>query len=91
MSGEIPIVNGWFLADSGYPLAHNLLTLLSPNTPGEIKYNRAFLKTRKIIESALSLWKSRWRAMDKIGGTLCYTAERVCRLVISIMIIQYLY
>ena len=31
-SGEIPIVNGWFLADSGYPLTHILLTpLQSPN------------------------------------------------------------
>ena len=88
-SGEIPIVNGWFLADSGYPLTHNLLApLLSPNTPGERRYNRAFLKTWKNIECAFGLWKSRWRAMDKTGGTLCYTAERVCKLVISTMILH---
>ena len=58
-SGDIPIVNGWFLGDSGYPLRPNLPTpILSPGTPSERRYNRAFLKTRKTIECAFGLWKS---------------------------------
>ena len=88
-SGEVPIVKGWFLADSGYPLTHNLITpLQSPNTPSERRYNRAFLKTRKHIECAFGLWKSRWRSMDKTGGTLCYTPGRVCKLVLATMILH---
>ena len=73
-SGDIPIVNGWFLGDSGYPLRPNLLTpILSPETPKERRYNRAFLKTRttrKTIECAFSLLESRWRSLNKTGGSL---------------------
>ena len=88
-SGEVAIVNGWFLADSGYPLTHNILTpLLSPNTPGERRYNSAFLKTRKNIECAFGLWKSRWRSMDRTGGSLCYSPGRVCKLVLATMILH---
>ena len=88
-NGEIPIVNGWFLGDSGYPLRPNLLTpILSPTTPGQRWYNRAFLNTRKNIECAFGLWKSRWRSMDKTGGTLCYSPERVCRLAVATMVLH---
>ena len=87
--GDLPIVNGWFLGDSGYPLCPHLLTpILSPNTPGERRYNPAFLKTRKTIECAFGLWKSRWRAMHRTGGTLCYNPDRVCRLVIATMVLH---
>ena len=52
-SGDIPTVKGWFLGDSGYPLRTNLLTpIISPISPGERRYNRAFLKSRKTIECA---------------------------------------
>ena len=34
------------------------------------------------ISSVFWLSKSRRRAIDKTGGTLCYTAERVCKLVV---------
>ena len=79
-SGDIPTVKGWFLGDSGYPLRPNLRTpIISTISPGERCYNRAFLKSRKSIECAFGVWKSRWRSMDKTGGTLCYTPERVCR------------
>ena len=86
---EIPIVNGWFLGDSGYPLAPNLLTPIhSPVTPGQRRYNQAFLNTRKNIECAFGIWKSRWRSMDKTGGTLCYSPERVCRLAVATMVLH---
>ena len=86
---DIPIVNGWFLGDSGYPLRPNLLTpILSPETPSQRRYNRAFLRTRKTIECAFGLWKSRWRSMDKTGGSLCYSPGRVCRLVVATMVLH---
>ena len=59
-NNEIPIIDEWFLGDSGYPLRPNLMTpLLSPVTPRERRYNRAFLKTRKTIECTFGIWKSR--------------------------------
>ena len=61
---------------------------MSPETPSERRYNRAFLRTRKTIECAFGLWKSRWRSMDKTGGSLCYSPERVCRLVVPTMVLH---
>ena len=62
-SGQKPIVSGWFIGDSGYPLKKNLLTpILSPSTPGERRYNRSFLKARKNIKCGFGLWQSLWRA-----------------------------
>ena len=34
------------------------------------------------------IWKSRWRSMDKTGGTLCYSPERVCRLAVATMVLH---
>ena len=86
-SGDIPTVQGCFLGDSGYPLRPNLLApIQNPNTSGERRYNRSFLKSRKTIEGAFGLWKSRWRSMHRTGGTLCYVPDRLCRLVIATMV-----
>ena len=74
---------------SGYLLRPNLITpLLSPVTPGERGYNRAFLKTRKTIECTFGIWNSRWKSMDKTGGSLCYSPERICKLILSSMILH---
>ena len=59
-----------------------------PITPGQRRYNRAFLKVRKTIECTFGIWKSRWRSMDKTGGTLCYTPERVCKIILSTMLLH---
>ena len=48
-------------------------------TPGERRYNRSFLQSRKTIECAFRLWRSRWRSMHGTGGTLCYAPHRACR------------
>ena len=73
-TGEIETVHGWFLGDSAYGLKQNLMTpITSPITPGHRRYNRAFLKARQTIECTFGIWKSRWRSMDKTGGTLCYS------------------
>ena len=86
-NGDIPIANGWFLGYSGYPLRPNLLSpIISPATPSERRYIKAFPKTRKTIECAFGLWKSRWRSMDKTVGTLCYLPNRACRSVVATMV-----
>ena len=56
-NGEIPVVNGWFLRD-GYPLRPNLLTpILSLETPGQRRYNTAFVKARKTLNAIRSVEK----------------------------------
>ena len=70
-SGEIQKADGWLLGDSGYPLSTNLITpILSPVTPSEKRYNRAFLKTRKTIECTFGIWK-----VDDKRGSLCYSPK----------------
>ena len=56
----------------------------SPITPGQIMYNRAFVKVRKTIECTFGIWKSSWKSVDKTGGTLCYTPERVCKIILAL-------
>jgi hypothetical protein len=34
-------------------------------------------KTRSIVERSIGIWKSRFRSMDKSGGLLCYSPEKV--------------
>ena len=62
--------------------------ILSPVTSSEKRYNIAFLKTRKTIECTFGIWKSRWRSLDKTGGSLCYGADRVCRIIVTKMILH---
>ena len=51
-----------------------------PTTPGQRRYNRAFVKVRKTIECYFGIWKSRWRSMGKTGGFLSYSPESVVKL-----------
>ena len=55
-SGEISTVNGWFLGDSAYGLRTNLMTPIpSPITPGQRRFNRAFVKVLKTIECTFGI------------------------------------
>ena len=67
----------------------NLLTpIITQMTPSERRYISAQRKTRKTIDCTFVVWKNRWRYMDKTGGTLCYTPERVCRLIVATMVLH---
>ena len=59
-----------------------------PATPGQRRYNRAFLKVRQTIEYTFGIWKSSWRSMDKTGGTLWYNPEKCCRIIIATMVLH---
>lgn len=75
--------------DSGYPLEPWLLTPISaPTTVGEESYNAAHTKTRSIIERSFGLLKSRFRCLDKSGGTLLYKPEKVCRIVVACFVLH---
>ena len=85
---EIPVTNGWFLGDSGYPLRPNLLTpILSPETPDQRRHNRAFVKARKNIEFDLESGKldgDRWTKQE----VHCYFPGRVCRLAVETILLH---
>jgi len=78
-----------FAGDSGYPLEPWLLTPVSTTTsPSEIAYNSAHSKTRVVIERCFGLWKSRFRCLDRSGGTLLYKAEKACQLVTATAVLH---
>ena len=55
----------------------------NPTTVSEIGYNDAHAKTRNIVERCFGVLKSRFRCLDKTGGTLLYTPEKVCQIFVA--------
>ena len=53
----------------------------NPETPGERKYNEAHARTRGVVERTFGLLKSRFRCLDKSGGTLLYSPNFVCQII----------
>lgn len=81
--------NNFLLGDSGYPLEPWLLTpYLSPSSPAEEVFNQKHVKCRNIIERCFGVLKSRFRAIDQSGGILCYTPDKVCKIVIACAILH---
>jgi len=75
--------------DSGYPLEPWLLTpLAAPVTQAERAYNNAHSKTRAVIERCFGVLKSRFRCLDKTGGTLLYSAEKTCYMVTACAVLH---
>lgn len=83
-------ISGLFLTgDSGYQLEPFLMTPMSTvATTAETTYNIAHAKTRVVIERTFGLLKSRFRCLDKSGGTLLYTPEKTCQLVIATAVLH---
>ena len=81
--------DGWLLGDSGYPLKAWLMTPISePHSAAEKKFNKAHRKTRCIVERSFGILKSRWRILDHTGGTLCYKPAKVCKIILTCMILH---
>ncbi|KAJ1192451.1 hypothetical protein NDU88_001758, partial [Pleurodeles waltl] len=70
--------------DSGYP---NLLWLLTParkaRTRAEERYNEAPGRTRQISERTFGLLKAMFRCLHLTGGSLCYSPEKICQIVVA--------
>ena len=62
--------------------------ITSLGTPGQRRYNRAFLKVLQKIGCTFGIWKSRWRSMDKTGGTLYHSPEKCCKIIIATMVLH---
>lgn len=58
--------NGLLVGDSGYALSRYLMIpVLRPRIQGEIRYNRAHVRTRNIIERTFGVWKKRFQILTK--------------------------
>ncbi|KAJ1179874.1 hypothetical protein NDU88_005107 [Pleurodeles waltl] len=49
----------------------------------EEHYNEAHGQTRRIIGQTLGLLKARFRCLHLTGGSLCYSPEKVCQIVVA--------
>ncbi|XP_013401258.1 putative nuclease HARBI1 [Lingula anatina] len=77
-------IPGFLLGDSCYPLHPYLMTpKANPQTDPEIKYNRAHISTRNTIERALGVLKSRRRCLDRSGGSLQYSTDVACNIIMA--------
>ena len=78
-----------FTGDSGYPLEPRLMTpYTNPSNQMEIKYNVIHSKTRNVIERCFGVLKSRFRCLDKSGGTLLYSAEKTCQIIVAVVVLH---
>lgn len=88
MRTEIP-PNNFLLGDSGYPLEPWLLTpYVRPTSPSEEIFNRKHIQCRNVIERCFGLLKSRFKALHRTGGTLCYTPEKVCKIITACAVLH---
>ncbi|KAL2099436.1 hypothetical protein ACEWY4_005916 [Coilia grayii] len=70
--------------DKGYPLTEYLVTPLAhPQTEQERRFNRSHIRTRAIVERCIGLLKGRWLCLGAAGGSLLYTPEKVCNIIIA--------
>ncbi|KAJ1149196.1 hypothetical protein NDU88_002011 [Pleurodeles waltl] len=73
----------WLIGDSGNPHLSWLLTPVNKaRTGAENRYNDAHGRTRRIIERTFGLLKARFKCLQLTGGTLCYSPEKVCKIVV---------
>ncbi|XP_049445652.1 uncharacterized protein LOC125896823 [Epinephelus fuscoguttatus] len=49
----------------------------------EIRYNKAHIRTRNIVERTFGILNSRFRCLDRTGGALLYRPEKVAQIVVT--------
>ncbi|ODM87090.1 putative nuclease HARBI1 [Orchesella cincta] len=75
--------SGYLLGDSAYPLEPWMYTaILQPRTESELRHNVKIKGTRRLVENAIGLLKSRFRCIDKSGGILYYSPLKVSKYVV---------
>ncbi|KAJ1143715.1 hypothetical protein NDU88_010020 [Pleurodeles waltl] len=60
------------------------LTLVrNPRTRAEERYNEAHGQTRRVIERTFGLLKARFRCLHMTGGSLFYSPNKVCQIIVA--------
>uniref|UniRef100_A0A672Y642 Putative nuclease HARBI1 n=1 Tax=Sphaeramia orbicularis TaxID=375764 RepID=A0A672Y642_9TELE len=81
--------DGWILGDSAHPLHPYLLTpVLNLTTPGEHRYSAANIQTRNAVEHTFDVLKSQFRCLDRTGGALLYSPEKVAQIMVVYCILH---
>lgn len=87
-NGKLPECS-WLLGDNGYPSEPWLLTpLLETTSIAQERYNICHRKTSSVIEQCNGLLKSRFRCLNMSGGTLLYSPEKVCGIIVASVILH---
>ena len=72
------------LGDKGYPLTEYLINpLANPATDQERRFNSTHTRRRVTVERCFGLLKGRWLCLGPAGGTLLYTPEKVCNIILA--------
>ncbi|KAJ1175580.1 hypothetical protein NDU88_000867 [Pleurodeles waltl] len=80
---------GLSAADQGYGIQPWLMTPFgNPTTAAERAYNDAHKRTHSIVERTFGILKSRFRCFDITGGSLLYSPEMVCRIILTCAILH---
>uniref|UniRef100_UPI00398F3316 putative nuclease HARBI1 n=1 Tax=Pristiophorus japonicus TaxID=55135 RepID=UPI00398F3316 len=81
---------GWLLGNKGYGVA----PLRNPTIPAEQRYNTSYTTTQAIIEQTIGILKQRFPCLDRSGGALQYSPDRVsmitdvCRMLHNLAIMR---
>jgi hypothetical protein len=65
-----------------------MIPFLRTTSIGEEKYNKAHTKTRRIVENAFGVLKSRFRCLDRSGGEIQFTPKRCCNVIITCCVLH---
>ncbi|KAJ1155633.1 hypothetical protein NDU88_008362 [Pleurodeles waltl] len=81
--------NGLLVADQGYGIQPWIMTPIgNPSTAAERAYNDANRRTRTIVERTFCILKSRFRCLNITGGSLLYSPEMVCKIILTCAILH---
>ncbi|KFM72344.1 putative nuclease HARBI1, partial [Stegodyphus mimosarum] len=60
----------------------------NPSLPREYVYNEKHRKARGAVERCFGVIKSRFRALHDTGGTLLYSPNKVCKMVVAAAVLH---
>ncbi|XP_069067027.1 putative nuclease HARBI1 [Pleurodeles waltl] len=89
LSMKIPPLSMYQGADQGYGIQPWIMTpFANPSTAAERAYNEAHQRARTIVERTFGILKSRFRCLDITRGTLLYSPEIVCKIILTCAILH---
>lgn len=87
--GRDPPPDGWLIGDNGYPSKTWLLVpYVRPTTVRQISFNRKHAQARAVIERTFGTLKQRYRCIDRSGGTVQYTPQKVASFFVACCVLH---